>query len=346
MSQSSNPSNAFQHYALPGLNRQRLLSLMTDAVERCQLDLSGYVVLTEAATGAYVVTPVLAGLAGAEHVYALTRSTRYGTVDEVTAQTMHLAGMASVADRIEVITVKTQDVVQRADVVTNSGHLRPISAQLISWMKPSAVVCLMYEAWEQREGDVDLEAARERGIQVVGTNERHEAVDVFSYLGIMAVKLLLDGGVSVYSSRVLLLCDNPFKSYIERGLTTNGAVVHVRDSLAEIPKNGRYDVVLVARTPGARPGLSPLEIAAIAECWPGAVVAVYWGDVDRRALHHAGVACWPPDAPPSGHMGILPSEVGPEPIVRLQAGSLKAAEALLRYGAHANHPSLEFAQRV
>ena len=64
--------------ALPGLDGRRLVRLMTAAIERCELDLSGRVVLTEAATGAYAVTPVLAALAGAQ-VYALAAATRYAT---------------------------------------------------------------------------------------------------------------------------------------------------------------------------------------------------------------------------------------------------------------------------
>ena len=52
----------------PGLNPLRLVRLMRQAVARCELDLSGAVVLTEAASGAYVVTPVLAALAGAARV--------------------------------------------------------------------------------------------------------------------------------------------------------------------------------------------------------------------------------------------------------------------------------------
>ena len=47
---------------------------------------------------------------------------------------------------------------------------------------------LMYEAWEFRAQDVHLEAWSCDGIRVAGTNERHPAVDVFSYLGIMANK--------------------------------------------------------------------------------------------------------------------------------------------------------------
>lgn len=75
----------------PGLNPRRLIHLMQQAVERCRLDLSGAVVLTEGATGAYVVTPVLSALAGAEHVVALTHSTHHGSVEEVMKQTLDLA---------------------------------------------------------------------------------------------------------------------------------------------------------------------------------------------------------------------------------------------------------------
>ena len=60
----------------PGLDSRRLVRLMEAAVERCQLDLSPFTVLTEAASGAYVVTPVLAAMAGAD-VSALAATTSY-----------------------------------------------------------------------------------------------------------------------------------------------------------------------------------------------------------------------------------------------------------------------------
>ncbi|WP_156952309.1 hypothetical protein [Bradyrhizobium sp. WSM1743] len=53
------------------------------AIARMELDLSGLTVLTEAASGAYAVTAVLAGMAGAKHVYAFTKTGRHGTVADV-----------------------------------------------------------------------------------------------------------------------------------------------------------------------------------------------------------------------------------------------------------------------
>jgi prolipoprotein diacylglyceryltransferase len=49
-----------------------------------ELDLSGLVVLTEAATRNYVYTTIIAAMAGARIVYGLTQNSNYGSVQEVT----------------------------------------------------------------------------------------------------------------------------------------------------------------------------------------------------------------------------------------------------------------------
>ncbi len=312
----------------PGFNTQRLLRLMREAAARCELDLRGAVVLTEAASGAYMVTPVLAALAGAR-VLAVTRTTRYGTADEIAAQTQALAVAAAVADRVAVYSARTPGLFAQADIVTNSGHVRPLDAPTIAWMKPTAVIPLMYEAWEYRAADVDLAACRERGIPVAGTNERHPAVDVFSFLGIMAVKLLLDAGIAVYASRVLLVCDNDFGLYIERGLRNAGAEVTTTTAWPTEPKHD-LDAILYAVNPARNRPPTATELQRLTANCPGVVMAQYWGDLDRPALAAAGVRCWPESPPALGHMGILPSAVGPEPIVRLQSGGLKVGEILLR----------------
>ena len=70
----------------PGFNPHRLITLIQQSIHRCELQLDNLTVLTEAATGAYVVTPVIAAMAGAKKVFAITQSSRYGTIEEVKAQ--------------------------------------------------------------------------------------------------------------------------------------------------------------------------------------------------------------------------------------------------------------------
>ncbi|MFB3819493.1 MAG: hypothetical protein ACE147_17685 [Candidatus Methylomirabilales bacterium] len=327
----------------PGLDPRRLVRLMREAVERCRLNLSGATVLTEAATGAYAVTPVLAALAGASRVYALTRATPYGSVEDVAVGTRQLARLAGVGRHVEVVTERSRALVARADVVTNSGHVRPIDAEMVGWMKPGAVLPLMYEAWEFREGDVDLAACRARGIAVAGTHERHPHIDVFGFLGLMAVTLLADAGVSAYRGRILLCCDNRFRPYLEQGLVAAGAEVRTVVQLRQAAP-GPCDAVLVAMRPQPQPVLDARDAAWLAKHQPGTPVAQYWGDLDRAALAAEGVPVWPPDPPARGHMGILPSGVGPEPIVRLQAGGLKVAEVLRRPPEARRPQDLEYVQ--
>lgn len=315
----------------PGFNSHRLIILMQQAIQRCGLQLNDLTVLTEAATGAYVVTPVIAAMAGAKKVFALTRHSRYGTIEEVIAQTQKLAEIACLSDKIEFITNKSKNIVAQADIITNSGHLRPIDAEMISWMKPIAVISLMYEAWEFRTGDVDLKACRHKGIKVAGINERHPSVDVFSFLGLMATKLLLDAGIAVYKSNVLLLCDNHFTEFIENGLISAGANVDTLSNISLADKSKVYDAILVAMQPQSEPVLSAVDAALIAEHWSGVVIAQFWGDIEKSAFISYKIPVWPPEQPRKGHMAILPSAIGPEPIIRLQVGGLKVGELLWHF---------------
>jgi hypothetical protein len=327
----------------PGLDPPRLIRLMAAAIDRCNLDLSGLTVLTEAASGAYVVTPVLAAMAGAD-VYALAAGTAYSSAETIQSLTVELARSGMVQDRVELLCRKDERVVGEADIVTNSGQVRPIDAAMVAQMKPSAAVSLMYETWEFRATDVDLEACRTRGIAVAGTNERHPDVDVFSFLGEMALLELHDAGIAVRGSHILLLCDNDFAPFIVHALENLGAEITQMRQLSGAGISPSTDAVIVAMQPRARPVVTAADAKLLSQKAPGAVLVQYWGDVDRAALLAAGVPVWPPADPRVGHMAILPSAVGPEPIVRLQAGGLKVGQLLARGLERASPEELAFVQ--
>jgi hypothetical protein len=203
---------------------------------------------------------------------------------------------------------------------------------MIVRLPPNAVIALMFEAWEFRETDLDLEACRERGIRVAAVNERHPDVGVFPFLGPLCVRLLEDTHVPLAASRVALLCDNPFASFILQGLTCSGCDVSLFDRLAAVP-TARWDVVVVALDPCRNTPLDDGDFARLAHVAGGARLAQFWGDIDRAAAaRHGFVAIAPEAEPEKGHMGVLLSALGPEPIIRLQAGGLKAAEFVRRGG--------------
>src|SRR4051794_39718581 len=85
----------------PGFEPRRLADLCHAAVDRCNLDLVGRVVATEAATGAYATTAVLAALGGAS-VRVVAADSRHGSAADALDDVCSLARFCGVADRITV----------------------------------------------------------------------------------------------------------------------------------------------------------------------------------------------------------------------------------------------------
>jgi hypothetical protein len=338
---------------------------IASAVDDLALDLRGRTVLTEAATGPYVVTVLLAAAAGAT-VYAFSKDTRYGTADDAVRETRAALAAAGLEDGdVTFVDRLTPEVVGAADVITNSGHLRPLDEQLLRHARDSAVIPLMYEAWEWRDGDVDLAYARSRGLAVGATNERHPCVDVFGYLGDMALKQLFDAGVCPYRNRLVLVVNNDFGPYIARtlGKVCAGLAVVAPDSHREryaglagvewvggfprvqVPERFRTaEAVVFTAYPFDDEWIGeegPIDVAELTAAFDHPLLLRYAGDVDVTALDAHGVRYFPPHVS-SGHMGVLPSAIGIDPVIRLQAGGLKSAEALLTgVHSHAGVPVVE-----
>jgi hypothetical protein len=251
---------------------------MKRVVNASALNLSEMTVLTEAASGAYGVTAIIAAMARAKQVHAFVRSNRYGSISEVSNWMRSLARAAGVAERLNIIEDISPKMLGNVDVVTNSGHLRPLTATLIDNLPTSAVIALMFEAEEFRPDDIDLQACLRRGIPVVGVNERHESIDVFSFLA--AAKQLHDCKLPVCHNRIALVCDNSFAEPIMRGLRGLGAHVDAfRDALPVFPDE--WDAVLVALSPAREPRFGNVEARYLAAVNPAeAVVVQFWGDLD------------------------------------------------------------------
>ncbi|MCD6068741.1 MAG: hypothetical protein K0S33_3567 [Bacteroidetes bacterium] len=327
-----------------------LKNKILDAVNRLQLDLKGKVVLTEAATGAYVVTPVIAALAGAE-VYAFTKSTRYGTADFVKEKTMELLALFDKKDlKLTIIEEITPEIIAKADIITNSGHLRPLNKEKLQHAKQGAVIPLMYEAWEWREGDVDMQVCNEKSIRIGATNERHPEVDVFNYLGDMALKMIFDAGLCPYKNNFILLCNNDFGPFIAKVLSKVCANLGVCDTaenltkyeglkidwLGNFPdlkageKYRKCDAVLFTAYPFENTWIgpnAPISIQKLKEELDNPFILRYAGHIDEEACKNE--LNFHPEHVHAGHMGILPSAIGFDPIIRLQSGGLKAGQLLL-----------------
>jgi hypothetical protein len=315
----------------PAIEHPMLDSIAT-RIAALGLDLRGLHVVTEAATGDYACTAVIAALAGAR-VTAVARDTRrHGSARDAAMQTLGLAGLAGVRDRITVVDRVGPAQLADCDILTNSGHLRPITAAMIAALPPRAVIGLMFEGWEFRGDDLDLAAARALGTRIAAVNERHRDVGVFPFLGPLCLRLLQDAGFHAPGSHVAVVCDNPFAPFLRDGLDRAAAEVELAPSIAALRPNG-WDAVVISLNPATSPALGEAEFAVLKAAAPRAVIAQFWGDLDRAAAQRAGFRVVPAQPPAPGHMGILLNALGHEPIVRLQTGGLRAAELIFRGGA-------------
>ena len=128
--------------------------LANEAVESISLDLKGLIVLTEAATNHFSLTPLIAALAGADRVITLGRDSRYGRYIKTRGELLRLSDALGVSDRILVTNDRLHESISQADIVTNLGFVRPLNEVFLSRLKKTVASPLMWETWEFRaQGD-------------------------------------------------------------------------------------------------------------------------------------------------------------------------------------------------
>ncbi|QOP45839.1 hypothetical protein [Sulfurimonas paralvinellae] len=198
-----------------------LANKILKSIDKFSLNLTNKIILTEAATGNYVVTPIIIACSGAKKVYAFTKASKYGSIEEVKRQTYELAKYLDVESKIEIITDLSNVPLKSIDVLTNTGFLRPINKEIIDQLSPNCVIPLMWETWEFRDSDLDLEVCIEKGIKVYGTNEDNEKLKTKEYIGYMVLNFLLDLKHTPLSSKVLVLGCDYFTVYTEQVLKNN-----------------------------------------------------------------------------------------------------------------------------
>ncbi len=317
-------------------------------IQELNIQLQDECLLTEAASGAYACTPVLGALAGAE-VHAFARDSKYGSTRECIKEVQTLAELCGVSDRIHFHTVKNEMPWERATVITNSGALRPLDSAVLERVSASCRIPLMFESWEFRAQDLDLDFCKSKGIRVAGTNERHAQTDVFGYLGDLVVRLIQDAKQTPYRNKFIVVSNNDFTPYLCKPLVSMSAAVGVYCPLeykseienlgatylgdwnsTEIPNDWKStSAVIYTASPFSENlwGTFPLLNFNIWKTLSSPLLLRFAGDVREADLFQHEINFHPENVP-AGHMGILPSAIGWDPIIRLQAGSLKVAELM------------------
>ncbi|TVR11192.1 MAG: hypothetical protein EA385_01840 [Salinarimonadaceae bacterium] len=310
------------------LSKARMARLCRQAASDMALDLSGVRVLTEAATGPFAATAAIAALAGAE-VVAVARGSRWGRASEAFAATRGIAEGLGCEGAITFSERPPAEAAKGCDLVTNLGFVRPIDAALVARLSRFAAVSLMWEPWEFREGDIDRAALAAADVPLIATNETHPAVRTFAYLGPTIGRLLLDEGIEIVGSRILLVGSDPFGEAVANWLADAGALV-ARAELVEwavrVKENADIDALVIVEHRDHR---DLLDVAGAADSLAmlaalGAPVVRLCGVLDRQAVEAAGGRVAPAIDVPAGVMSLTTAHAGPRPVIDLHAAGLKA----------------------
>lgn len=314
----------------------RIRTIIQQSIDLLQLDLGGDTVLTELGSGNFLFTPMIASMAGAEKVYAWTKDSAYGNGKDLVNNAIKIQQEWGLKDNISfAVNERPVSHVEDADIITNLGFIRPIDAQLIDRMKPSAVIPYMCEAWELRAGDVDIAKCKEKGIVVAGTWENHPSVGVFDYCGTLAVKLIMEAGYEIRNNGVLIISPDHFGEVARRDLQAMKARVMLKKSWQDVAQKDLEgtDLVYFADYSAREEALLSDDITGLLQS-KGIGIVHLCGGLDTEKLMKKGVKIYPAKRGYSKRMTETLAYLGPTPIIRLHAAGLKVAELLRKGQAH------------
>jgi len=331
-------------------NPYRIKKLIEDAIRFNKLNLSDLIVFTEAASKNYVVTPIIAAMAGGK-VYAITIDSPYGKAKDIGEFTYIFAEFCGVRNKIDVVFEKNRKFVEKANIVTNLGFVRPINKKFIEMMNDNTVISLMCEAWEYREGDIDLKECKLKNIPILATNEDAKGLDVFDYVGPLCIKMLFELEIEVYKSKIVVVSRDKFGRVIERYLKNIGAEVYLIENLKS--KSNRIflkncDALVIADYTSTDTFIgdqySQITAKELTNFSKKISVVQFTGDVDTCELDKHNITYLPNKRIGKFRMGMTFSELGPKPVIDLHCAGLKVGEIFSR--AKINVGSIEKARKI
>lgn len=315
------------------INPLRSIELIKKAIKFNNLNLDKLTIFTEAASGEFIYTPIIAAMAGAEKVYAITADSSYASKDQVEKDTYLFAKLCGVDNQIQVVFDKEK--ISEADIVTNLGFVRPIDKFTIDSMKKNSVIPYMCEAWEVREGDVDIEYCKKKSIKVMGTNENYPGLEVFNFSGPLAIKMLFDAGIEIFKSKIVILSGDKFGKVIYNTLINiSGDITLLKEIDEDNMENLRdADALIIADYTSKKCFVgrdSKLPVEKLKQLSKSITIIQFAGLIDVDELEDEKICFYPDYRVGSYRMGKTLAYLGPKPIIDLHCAGLKVGEIMYK----------------
>ena len=331
-----------------------IVEIIKTSIKLTKLDLSGLTVLTEAATGYWTFTPFVAAFAKADSVICITKDSKYGTAEQIISNFSSLTSFLNMSNKIDVFKKNIpSDLLQKIDIVTNSGHVRPIDKKFIKSLKSTCVISLMWEPWEYRQKDLDLSACWQNKICVMGVNEQNKIINIMKYNGKLLEKILKNNNITIKNKKVILIAENVSALYMLESIVSAGAKLFcisktmkkeleqkdmtiIGSDLNDPPvedylKNS--DLIIINSAPlqnliiCGNNGINPSKLKTLS---PNVVILVFFGSINYDETLKSEIHCIPSNPVTNGHLNWTLEFLGPKPVIELAVLGFKAVEKLAK----------------
>ena len=314
----------------------RAIQIIRQTIKSIDLNLDSYVVLTELGSNNYIYTPIIPLLAGAKKVYAWTRDSSYGKSEDIIEQCLEVAKYLGFENQLEFsANRKNYEHVRQADIITNSGCIRPINETLLKYAKSNIAVPLMFEAWEIRDQDLDIEACTKNNVRVAGTWENHPKIRVFNYVKELTLKLLFEAGYEISGNKFIIWSSDHFGEKAEEVLKLNNAkeVIVTADYHVLLANMKDVDAVLLFDYHESRDYFCSNGVFNLSELKQVnnhfGIVHLY-GSVDVNYLREKKVQVYPDKNGKAMIMTFTLAHVGLIPLLRLLTAGFKVGQESLQ----------------
>ena len=325
----------------------REYNIIKEQIKLYDLDLTDLTVITECASGYYAYNTFVPLLAKAKKVVAVSKTTKYGTFEENKENIYNIAKKLNIdLTNLEIVEKLEDYHLKQADIITNSGLVRPITREMIKKLKRTCVIPLMWETWEFRDTDLDLKSCIENDILVLGTDESHPNLKMYPIGGILGISLLLKLGLEVYKSKVILFGDGILGNAVAEAFDKNGVeyiwfVEHKNNEnqylYKDIEKVKKYipdfDAMIFAEHKYTEEIISPknnITFQEIFELNREIKIGVIAGNINKEELEKSKLKYYPKEIMPVGYMSYQPYHLGPRPVIELFSCSMKVAEVMAK----------------
>jgi hypothetical protein len=313
-------------------------------INNLDLDLHGLTLLTELASGPYLYNVILSLMAGAK-VVCVGKDSHYGDFQTVKKELKLLTSKKELENIVICENSCPENLLASVDIVSNSGLLRPINKSIINKLKKTCVVALMWEVWEYRDADLDLDCCQKNKIPVIGTNENFPEIKMFGYNIFILFKLLFELDLEIYNNKLAIIGSGPTCDPIIKGLKKlKCSFIWVSDNLQEdvycnyenIEKLLELDyldaVVFIDHSnPKELVGSkSNISFNDLESRFPDLKVGHICGNIDVENLKQSSLNYFPKEIIPFGYMSYQAYHLGAQPVLELFAAGLKVGEIAAR----------------